>query len=1308
MSQHGPNHWKPVAEYVGKGMIKCQNHYESVYLQPTSSSVPFPVSLLYDEPPSAATPATLSAALPQAAPPPASTTNPPASAPPPEGPQTTNNDSPSAPKRDDFEVEWDDGAELLIADLNLQSEDPQEIDDALKVLAHFNARLHRRYAVKDYLMEGDILCFSDDDSTCLRQEQNLSNRLYALSWLLDPARFKAFYHAVMNEFRRAKTMYKAGRRQKAKRKARDLEANGKAARTKTAKRRRTNKARSTPFSKRKRSSAKKQDECPPSPVADATMPNTPASAPMSPSSAASPSLLAHLQPVHPSPAFLRKAKQLRRMVSSESTPPAPKPVDDMEDASQLSPAERNLCAALHIPPTFFLEMKSVTLLTVSALQQRRRNDKQSSSDKIVVPPANFAQDLDQVDEQSGSTVKKDPGHEENKDSLVLPPLTLPQVVNNHVLSNSGEQVKERGSPAQDKYETSQVMNQELLDFLTHIPENNIEYTSPEVKEEPVELGRPHEGDGSGYKKEKVKMELMKEEDALQEGNRNGVEKEEVKMELVKREEASLSEQNGREMVHRGGAFLMEDQSPVLAETAPEKSARGVENLLRKTSSPSESFPPNRNAPSYSSEGRARNFLPSPAPHGPASGASYKEPSPEGVPRFSSEDGERAQEGPTQSAAHVHPAAPPRERVYLRLSLRPPSNYSPSAAGGVNANPFRAGQVILARTSAQAHGQRMNPHGLGHHDTVIANGGSREGRGVSSGVPSKGRVYLRTTVHQAMQGLPVPLVNAPQVPNLNEPHTRSHLQLPQRVARFEDVCLPPGQRERDGNNATRAECVYPQQGTRTYLMPHGNRRVLEPYTAPAAVGCSQDDHAADPELYPQADADGGDRLNELGPLGSNSGQARGMPNFNASANRVYLQPQSLPPAPETPSVLVEPQSVHVGGHQARFQNEDGGLAAAPPDGVISFPPPLARISADEFEAMHGCPAIASAAGSAHPGGEFRTYETASGNRRGSRSEGEAGAGKPCIPDSSVGDAAKPPPTLGSSGRRNPQRVEDTVEDGGPEIEEILLDEGKAESEDEEASDSAPESPPIAPLRSKCKPASADPDYEPSFGSSGEVRKPRRGAARSTRRGQARTDGRHTRSGDQANRKPPQIVEDSEEIVSEGGEAESDDSIRGVADQERRSVRARRSLRTRRVPLPRSAVTPTRRSSRIQKRSRRLTDHSPDPRPLKKRPLASFSSAPATQIGVTAYVRAGKSSGEGQVRSSSIGPVNSASTRNSVNMRGRRSLGGGNHSVPRRSSGRVVKKTHKAKELEIITPQVDPQYATLSSDSNDSLRLMPPDE
>lgn len=429
MLEYGFGHWKNIADCVGKGMQKCRNHYHSVYLQ-SHTLLPTPVQ-----------PAPARAS--------SSSTNPVSQSQKPAPPSKLTH----LPLRADFEFEWDEPAEEAIANLTMPaSHSETQVDAIVKRLQAFDARLHRREVVKEYLLEPPVLQVSDDDPHCLRNEHMLSDRICVLAWLLADNVFQSFYNAVMLEFRKARSVFRAARRQNAQLLAGESQLKPNTSVSKSnasAKRRRSGKARSTPFSKRKRSSAR--IERPQSPFGDITLPNTPDSQPMSPKDVFSPSWSRALEPcVQPSPAILQKAKRLRLVATSPTLPLEPKHVEDMEDACKLTVAERNLCAILHISPRDFLEMKDVMLSTV-ALQMRRRNAKQSTTTpKISIDKASR-----RLDDICTEKKRKSSPHNENHGNpqLVPPTLTLPDI-NHQFIPNRAHPVEEPSAQPVTKFAPS--------------------------------------------------------------------------------------------------------------------------------------------------------------------------------------------------------------------------------------------------------------------------------------------------------------------------------------------------------------------------------------------------------------------------------------------------------------------------------------------------------------------------------------------------------------------------------------------------------------------------------------------------------------------------------------------------------------------------------------------------------------------------------------------------------------------------------------------------------------------------------------
>lgn len=62
------------------------------------------------------------------------------------------------PKRGDFDIEFDNDAELLLAEMEFNDDDtPFEIEMKLKVLDIYNIRLDERIKRKKFVIERDLL-----------------------------------------------------------------------------------------------------------------------------------------------------------------------------------------------------------------------------------------------------------------------------------------------------------------------------------------------------------------------------------------------------------------------------------------------------------------------------------------------------------------------------------------------------------------------------------------------------------------------------------------------------------------------------------------------------------------------------------------------------------------------------------------------------------------------------------------------------------------------------------------------------------------------------------------------------------------------------------------------------------------------------------------------------------------------------------------------------------------------------------------------------------------------------------------------
>lgn len=250
IAEHGPCHWKAVSEYVRtKGPRKCELHYIHVFLQ--SATAPFADHVAFEALPSEA---------PSPAPMPTTTpskggkrsrkskgkgkskgnaekkdNNEKNKSLSPDPDMDAVDDEPeddeersvrkiSPPNnkgalegfnkfRGDFDVEWDDTAEEIIADLEITpSDNEEEVELKFRLTQMYDERLRRREAVKQFVFDRKLLDFpslQNPDRRCARDEKELSARLQIFSRLLPPAEFRAFHESILAEYRTAKELTRA-------------------------------------------------------------------------------------------------------------------------------------------------------------------------------------------------------------------------------------------------------------------------------------------------------------------------------------------------------------------------------------------------------------------------------------------------------------------------------------------------------------------------------------------------------------------------------------------------------------------------------------------------------------------------------------------------------------------------------------------------------------------------------------------------------------------------------------------------------------------------------------------------------------------------------------------------------------------------------------------------------------------------------------------------------------------------------------------------------------------------------------------
>lgn len=445
LSEHGPHHWKAVADYVGKTPKKCQTHYEHVYLDGPSAPLP---SVRLDEQaqenaPNAMemdTTETLDLAESENG----------------KDCNTINERNPRKgamklassaerdarkvqkkkhrksgtlqgfmPMRGDFDVEYDDEAEQLIADISVSPTDSEEeMALKLRLLDMYNKRLDRRMAVKDFLFGNNLLDFASlkyGDRRGTREEKELAARLKIFSTLMAKDQFDAFYTSVMTEFTISKNIFRLAQGRKAGMRARveadvyEVERKLRCQRLADDEKQRDTKlfGNATPVKMEPQLTT-------PSPTTPLqSLPDIPASpAPPSEDAVSLPDSNDAAIDVDGTPdavkensnASVRRNREKKRIAKSPYPLLDAMPVEDLEDVWKLTQAEKKLCSALHIQPKEFLKMRdamlstarcsitrsggrrrrdaSATQLTLRASKRRRKNSTSSPRNPISLLPEN--------------------------------------------------------------------------------------------------------------------------------------------------------------------------------------------------------------------------------------------------------------------------------------------------------------------------------------------------------------------------------------------------------------------------------------------------------------------------------------------------------------------------------------------------------------------------------------------------------------------------------------------------------------------------------------------------------------------------------------------------------------------------------------------------------------------------------------------------------------------------------------------------------------------------------------------------------
>lgn len=107
------------------------------------------------------------------------------------------------PKRGEFDVEWDDNAEDLIADLVVSDQDsPHEVELKLRLIEIYNERLDERQRVKSHLLSRNLLDFSrlrEEHIALPVDQRSTSLWLKRFSRLIPREQFEEFERTVMAE-----------------------------------------------------------------------------------------------------------------------------------------------------------------------------------------------------------------------------------------------------------------------------------------------------------------------------------------------------------------------------------------------------------------------------------------------------------------------------------------------------------------------------------------------------------------------------------------------------------------------------------------------------------------------------------------------------------------------------------------------------------------------------------------------------------------------------------------------------------------------------------------------------------------------------------------------------------------------------------------------------------------------------------------------------------------------------------------------------------------------------------------------------
>ncbi|ORM39540.1 Transcriptional adapter 2 [Babesia sp. Xinjiang] len=177
IAKYGLGNWQEISDMVSmtsvgyKSWDECQQHYYNVYLNSPTAPLPDLTSVIHGpngEP----------------VPVPCNTETPPE-----EEPQNASQNKPANkpqvvgywPLRGDFDIEYDNDAELILADMEFRAEDsPEQIELKLKVIEIYNSKLDERiYRKKIIISRGllDAKAMQQKERRCTLEEKELYNVL---------------------------------------------------------------------------------------------------------------------------------------------------------------------------------------------------------------------------------------------------------------------------------------------------------------------------------------------------------------------------------------------------------------------------------------------------------------------------------------------------------------------------------------------------------------------------------------------------------------------------------------------------------------------------------------------------------------------------------------------------------------------------------------------------------------------------------------------------------------------------------------------------------------------------------------------------------------------------------------------------------------------------------------------------------------------------------------------------------------------------------------------------------------------------